>query len=122
MAATAKRKSKRTRVENRKPLVIITGAAGNLRQSLGKALRAEYEIVGFDLRTDKSDFPIIGMDLTSGPAIELALRKLRESFGSNIASVIHLAAYFDFSGEDSALYDQVNVEGTRKLLRYATSK
>lgn len=117
MAATAKRRSKQTRAANRKPLVIITGAAGNLGQSLGKALRPEYEIVGFDLRADKSDFPIIGMDLTSGPAIELALRKLRDSFGSNIASVIHLAAYFDFSGEDSALYDQVNVEGTRKLLR-----
>jgi hypothetical protein len=35
-------------------------------EALGKALRPEYEIAGFDLRTDKSDFPIIGMDPTSG--------------------------------------------------------
>jgi nucleoside-diphosphate-sugar epimerase len=117
MAATAKKRSKRARAANRKPIVIITGAAGNLGQSLGKALSTEYEIVGFDLRTHDSDFPIIGMDLTSGPAVELALRKFRDSYGSKIASVIHLAAYFDFSGEDSALYEQVNVAGTRQLLR-----
>ena len=37
-------------------------------------------------------------------------------FGSRIASVIHLVAYFDFSGESKPLYQSVNVEGTRRLL------
>jgi nucleoside-diphosphate-sugar epimerase len=34
-----------------------------------------------------------------------------------VASVVHLAAYFDFSGEEHPLYDKLNVEGTRLLLR-----
>ena len=34
-----------------------------------------------------------------------------------VDSVVHLAAYFDFSGEDNPLYQKVNVDGTRALLR-----
>ncbi|MGH2354945.1 MAG: NAD-dependent epimerase/dehydratase family protein, partial [Chloroflexota bacterium] len=32
-------------------------------------------------------------------------------------SVIHLAAYYDFSGEASPLYDEITVRGTERLLR-----
>jgi nucleoside-diphosphate-sugar epimerase len=117
-AAKSKRTAKgRIKLSKQRPIVIITGAAGNLGQSLGTALGADYQIVGFDRRTENSNFPIIGMDLTSEPAVELALRKFGDAFGSKIASVIHLAAYFDFSGEHHDLYEKVNVEGTRKLLR-----
>jgi nucleoside-diphosphate-sugar epimerase len=37
--------------------------------------------------------------------------------GQQLASVIHLAAYYDFSGEPSPLYENLTVEGTRRLLR-----
>ncbi len=30
---------------------------------------------------------------------------------------MHLAAYFDFTGEENALYQELNVDGTRRLLR-----
>lgn len=56
-------------------------------------------------------------DFTSDAAVELALRKFRDAFGSRIASVIHLVAYFDFTGEDHPLYQSVNVEGTWRLLQ-----
>lgn len=45
------------------------------------------------------------------------MHKLRDAFGSHIASVIHLVACFDFTGADNPLYQSVNVEGTRRLLR-----
>ncbi len=45
------------------------------------------------------------------------LRTVAETFGGRVASVIHLAAYFDFSGEASSKYQEVTVEGTRRLLR-----
>ena len=45
------------------------------------------------------------------------LRSVRERFGARIESVVHLAAFFDFSGEASPLYEQVTVAGTRRLLR-----
>ena len=100
-----------------KPIVLITGATGNLGRSLGAALGSQYRIVGLDLKTEGADFPVFEADFTADSSIELALRKFRESFGGRIASVIHLVAYFDFSGEDNPLYQSVNVEGTRRLLR-----
>ena len=116
------RKTKRTSAvresaSDRRPIVLITGAAGNLGRSLGAALHRDYRIVGFDLSREGSDFPIIEVDFTSDAAVELAFRKFRDAFGSRIASVIHLAAYFDFTGEDNPLYQSVNVEGTRRLVR-----
>jgi nucleoside-diphosphate-sugar epimerase len=45
-----------------------------------------------------------------------SLRQLRDRHGRRIASVLHLAAYYDFSGEPSPLYETVTVKGTRRLL------
>jgi nucleoside-diphosphate-sugar epimerase len=42
---------------------------------------------------------------------------IKNRFRGRIASVVHLAAYFDFTGEDNPLYTNLNVEGTRRLLR-----
>ena len=99
-----------------RPIVLITGATGNLGLSLAKALNKNYQIVGFDRKVKATDFPVIEADFASQPSIELALHKFRDRFGSRIASVIHLVAYFDFSGEDKPHYDTVNVEGTKLLL------
>ncbi|MGH8587652.1 MAG: NAD-dependent epimerase/dehydratase family protein, partial [Gammaproteobacteria bacterium] len=74
-------------------------------------------MVGLDLKAERADFPVLEADFTSDAAVELGLRKFRDAFGSPIASVIHLVAYFDFTGEDNPLYKSVNVEGTRRLLR-----
>ena len=41
---------------------------------------------------------------------------LRDHHGSRIATVVHLAAYYDFLGEPSPKYDQITIEGTRRLL------
>jgi nucleoside-diphosphate-sugar epimerase len=99
------------------PIVVITGAAGNIGRSLAASLGAAYRIVGLDREGGKADFPLIAADFTRTESVEAALAQLRESHGTRIASVIHLAAYFDFTGEDNPLYHSVNVEGTRRLLR-----
>ena len=104
-------------VSDTRPIILITGATGNLGRSLGKSLGRDYRIAGLDLKTQGADFPVFETDFTSGVSVELALRNFRDAFGSNIASVIHLVAYFDFTGEDNPLYESVNVEGTRHLLR-----
>lgn len=56
-------------------------------------------------------------DLTSDESVNLALQTLRERHGNKLASVVHLAAYYDFSGQPSPLYRKLTVEGTRRLLR-----
>jgi nucleoside-diphosphate-sugar epimerase len=109
--------SARESASDRRPIVLVTGAAGNLGRSLGAALHGDYRIVGLDRAVDNADYPIFEVDFTSDAAVELACRKFRDAFGSSIASVIHLAAYFDFTGKDNPLYQTVNVEGTRRLIR-----
>jgi nucleoside-diphosphate-sugar epimerase len=100
-----------------KPIILITGATGNLGRSLGQAFSDKYLTVGLDRVTEGAGFPVIQVDFTSDASMELALRKFRDAYGSRIASVIHLVAYFDFTGEDNPLYRAVTVEGTRRLLR-----
>jgi nucleoside-diphosphate-sugar epimerase/uncharacterized membrane protein len=100
-----------------KPLVVITGMAGDLGGALAEALAADYRVVGLDLTTERAKSECIQVDLTSDESTARALSALRKRHGAAIASVIHLAAYFDFSGEHHPLYEKVNVEGTRRLLK-----
>ncbi len=102
---------------DQRPIVLITGATGNLGRSLGKVFGRDYRTVGLDRVAEGADFPVIAVDFTSDASMELAFRKFRDTFGSRIASVIHLVAYFDFTGDDHPLYQSVTVEGTRRLLR-----
>lgn len=102
--------------EGDRPIVLITGAAGDIGSTLSAALLPEYRVVGLDRQEKQAEVPIIPADLTSPESIRDALAKFRERYGQHIASVIHLAAYFDFTGEDVPLYRKVNVEGTRLLL------
>ncbi len=57
------------------------------------------------------------VDLTAEDRIRRALERVRYAYGPRLASVIHLAAYYDFSGEPSPLYHDITVRGTERLLR-----
>ncbi|MXO86925.1 NAD-dependent epimerase/dehydratase family protein [Altererythrobacter aurantiacus] len=100
-----------------KPLLLITGADGNIGRSLGKAFSRDFTVVGLDRSKDHEDGPpIVEIDITSPQSMKTALEKIGDKHGRKVAAVIHLVAFFDFSGEPSPKYDQVNVEGTRQLL------
>ena len=60
---------------------------------------------------------MIDADLASDASVAAAFETFRQRLGGAIASVIHLAAYFNFASEDHPLYQAVNVDGTRRLLR-----
>lgn len=107
-----------TSTSDTRPIVLITGGTGNLGRSIGQALSRNYRIAGLDRGSHNADFPVFEADITSDASVSLALHKFRDVFGSRIASIIHLIAYFDFSGEDNPLYQSVNVEGTQRLLRF----
>jgi DNA ligase D-like protein (predicted polymerase) len=59
----------------------------------------------------------IPCDLTSEQSVAEAIGRVLRDFPEPLASVIHLAAYYDFSGEPSPLYEQITVRGTERLLR-----
>jgi nucleoside-diphosphate-sugar epimerase len=57
------------------------------------------------------------IDLTSDESVAVALAKIGKRRRRGIASVIHLAAYFDLTGEPDPRYEQITVRGTERLLR-----
>ncbi|MDD1637969.1 MAG: NAD(P)-dependent oxidoreductase, partial [Methylococcaceae bacterium] len=100
-----------------KGIVLITGIGGFLGLSLSKALAQDYSVVGLDRLTECSRYPdCVPCDLTSDGSVKKAMDELRKRFGNRFVSVIHLSGYYDFTGEPNALYDEVNVQGTRRLL------
>lgn len=108
---------RRSREHDGRPIVLITGASGNLGRAITAALAEDYRVVGLDRRAADVPIPTFATDFSNAAAVELALERFRQRFGSHIASVVHLAAYFDQSGDDHPLYEAVNVQGTRHLLR-----
>src|SRR3546814_11278456 len=100
-----------------KPIVLITGASGNIGRSLASALQERYFVIGLDRSSGDTDYPVLEADLTDEASIADALARIGSEHGRRIASVVHLAAFFDFSGEDKPQYQAVNVDGSRNLMR-----
>lgn len=101
---------------SKRPLVVITGMGGNLGRALATALGADYRVVGLDLAAGEKPFPTVAADMGDRSSLKRALDQIAKEHGARIASVVHLAAYFDFSGEEDPRYEAVNVDGTRNLL------
>lgn len=105
---------------NTDQLIIVTGAAGLIGSRICKRLAQQFHVVGLDIQEpDKSlaNVDYLECDLTDDDSVRAALETIRSQYGNHVASVIHLAAYYDFAGEDSPLYQELTVEGTRRLLR-----
>jgi nucleoside-diphosphate-sugar epimerase len=100
--------------------VLVTGSTGLIGSRVVKALRKSYRVVGLDVKPPNKATPgtdFVTCDLTKTASVAEALRQIGNQSGREVASVIHLAAYYDFSGEPSPLYDSLTVEGTRRLLQ-----
>jgi nucleoside-diphosphate-sugar epimerase/uncharacterized membrane protein len=97
----------------------VTGSSGLIGSRVCAAFAKSFRVVGLDRDEPKarSGESWIACDLTDEASVRRALDTVKTREGSTIASVIHLAAYYDFSGEPSPLYRELTVEGTRRLLR-----
>ena len=103
-----------------KPVIAITGASGLIGTRLVEAFAGDYNVVGLDLEPlpiEREGVDWIRCDLTKEGGVDDALKVLKHNYGDTVASVLHLAAHYDFSGEPSPMYDKLTVEGTRRLLR-----
>ena len=105
--------------QHHKPAVIVTGSSGLIGAAVVQALAAQYQMIGFD-RPGAPYPPVqaetVDVDLTDPESLQRALERVRYAYGTHLAAVIHLAAYYDFSGEPSPLYEQLTVRGTARLL------
>ena len=101
-------------------VVIVTGSSGFIGSALVKRLAERYRVVGFDRDIPPhppAEAECVCIDLTDDSSVEAAFKRVRTGYGGRIASVVHLAAYFDLTGEPSPMYEAVTLKGTERLLK-----
>lgn len=100
--------------------ILVTGSSGFVGSAVVNRLASEFPVVGFDRDGPPHPPPsaeCVCVDLTSDESVLAGLNRVRFGYGDRIGSVIHLAAYYDFSGEPSSKYDEITIQGTERLLR-----
>jgi nucleoside-diphosphate-sugar epimerase len=110
----------RKREHEKRSVILITGSSGLIGRRLSERLTETFDVVGFDRPGGLASPEFVDhipVDLTSADSLNQGLRTVRDRYGCGLTSIIHLAAYFDFSGEPNPLYKQVTVDGTQRLLR-----
>lgn len=105
-------------------IILVTGSSGLIGDAVAARLAGSYRVVGFDRtapsRSHTHVYPL-SVDLTSEADVARGFKTLVDTHGNHLTSVIHLAAYFDFSGKPNELYDRLTVEGTRRVLQRLAS-
>lgn len=88
----------------------MTGTAGVIGTALSESLSSDDTVVGPDRSGSKAADDTIIFDLTSDESGEHAFQNFHDRYSDRIDSVIHLAAYFDFTGEDNPLCRKITME------------
>jgi nucleoside-diphosphate-sugar epimerase len=102
------------------PPVVVTGSSGIIGSAVIKALVSQYAMIGFDRPGPPYPPPqaeCVSVNVTDLDSIYRGLERVRYAYGDRLAAVLHLAAYYDFSGEPSDRYNDITVRGTEKLLQ-----
>ena len=105
--------------EAQKPVILVTGSSGLIGSKLVEAFAADYTVIGMDQKRPThapAGTEFLECDLTDRASVQESLSAMRERVGGELASVLHLAAYYDFTGEPSPLYHDLTLGGTEYLL------
>lgn len=107
-----------------KPGLIITGATGFLGSRLIKELHPHYEIYAVGRRTPQESGALQGpgihwfwVDIGYFEPLREVFYRIRQLGGADL--LLHLAGYYDFTGEQHPEYLRTNVNGTRNVLELA---
>lgn len=104
----------------REGTTIVTGSSGLIGSAVVRRFAEHFTVIGFDRAGDPhppKEAECVCVDVTSDASVQAGLARVRYAYGERLASVIHLAAYYDFSGEPSPKYQEITVRGTERLLR-----
>lgn len=104
-----------------KGIIMITGCSGRIGTRAIERFSKEYQVVGFDIVPPKGhydNFHFIKMDLSSEENIAQGFKEAKSRFGDHVASMIHLAAYYNFTGGGRDLYDKITVRGSERILHH----
>lgn len=104
-----------------KPSLIITGASGFIGRHVLQALAEDYRIFALARRSQlRCGAPIhenirwIQVDIRHEVLVAAAFQSIREEGGADFA--LHLAAHYDFTGEEHPDYQRTNIDGLRLVL------
>jgi nucleoside-diphosphate-sugar epimerase len=103
----------------KKDVVIVTGSAGRIGSRIVDRLSSDFSVVGLEqakVEQKGREEKKICVDLADDQSVVEAFHQIHETYGNRIASVIHLAAYYSFKDKFSSAYDQVTVQGTKRLI------
>ena len=103
-----------------KPIILITGSNGRLGKVIRKRLSEKYTIIGIDNEspenTNQENY--FQVDIADEKTVRDKLKEIKEQFGNDFASVIHLAAYYSFGDQDWEKYKKITIEGTKNLFTH----
>lgn len=107
---------------NKPPVVIITGASGFIGRHIVDDLSSDHRIFAIARRSPQeckapvhSNIAWIRSDISNWNSISKAFREIQST--GNVDYLIHLAAYYDFTGENNPEYKRTNIEGTKNILK-----
>ena len=107
-------------MDSSKEVILVTGSSGFIGAAAVERLAQRFTVIGLDRPGAPYPPPAadcIEVDLSADENVRHGLRQVSQRHGSRLASVIHLAAYYDFSGDPSPKYEEITVRGTERLLR-----
>lgn len=106
------------------PTVIVTGASGLVGRSLLNELKDRYRVFAIARRSQREcgapthpNIAWMRVDVGDREGLERAFREITTAGGARF--LVHLAAYYDFTGEENPEYRRTNIEGTRNVLDLA---
>ena len=103
-----------------KEVIVITGCSGRIgKVTIDRFSDAKFQLVGLDIVAPSFSAPhfeFIKTDLTDDESVQHAMNTIRHKYGSRISSVIHLAAYYNFTGGAWEMYEKITIHGTERLL------
>lgn len=101
--------------------LVLTGASGFVGRHLLDDLKNDYRIFAIARRSQHDcgapvhpNIAWMRVDIADHEDLARTFREIATAGGARV--LVHLAAYYDFTGEDHPEYRRTNVEGTRNVL------